>query len=577
MVRPVTRILVAATVAGSIAAGAQVSAHETNVHQLITKAALDYLVLLKPKLEACRAADIREILDKAVVDEDDSTVWPNGRYLFHFLPRLDDTVDVNDLISVKVQASCTSAQWGLQPNSEKVCSQGRLAKIISLSPPIVIINPPIVDTLDNTYTFDAGAIRQLSATPNDPSKRRGLESLGRLLHLLQDLTSPAHAANDAHPHAPFVTSLGDPSTLEVFGERWAKGRNEIDSPIPPIEAITSESNAFETLQRFVSSNYLSEKAVLALDPLTTKTDDRGFIVNTEGRQAVLGPEGRFTITESIADEQLNRLAARAVAYTAELIRWVHENRAPVCEEQLQVTVKGTGRVVSSSDGFRTAPNDALNCTTDCQHYFPSGKSVTLTAVPTNPQQTVTWAGCQASGFTCTLPMDDVAAKTVTATFTAGQVPLTITQSSSQYPGTPGSGSSPGCPNTDLSISVSFSAPVPYVSIAEALNAGAQIFGTGVGTGQGINYHGTQCQFELSTVGPETYNVWFTKNTLGILGIPNNIGISAVTSGTWNITPTGITYSGVYIQDFGAPQVGTISFSITGDIGVAGTTGASASH
>jgi hypothetical protein len=148
------------------------------------------------------------------------------------------------------------------------------------------------------------------------------------------------------------------------------------------------------------------------------------------------------------------------------------------------------------------------------------------------------------------------------------VPLTITESSSQYPGTPGSGSSPNCPNTTISISVSFSAPGQYGSIAEALAAGSQIFGTGVGTAQAVNYHGDQCQPELSSVGPETYNVLFTKNTLGIQGIPENIGIGAVTPGAWRVSPTAITYGGAYIQNFGGPQVGSISFSINGDIGAA---------
>jgi hypothetical protein len=146
------------------------------------------------------------------------------------------------------------------------------------------------------------------------------------------------------------------------------------------------------------------------------------------------------------------------------------------------------------------------------------------------------------------------------------VPLTITQSSSQYPGTPGSGSSPNCPNTTISISVSFSVAGQYGSIAEALAAGSQIFGTGVGTGQAVNYRGGQCQPEFSSVGPETYQVWFTQNTLGILGIPDNIGIAAVTPGAWSVSPTAITYSGPYFQQFGGPQVGTLSFSINGDIG-----------
>src|SRR5205823_3763901 len=38
------------------------------------------------------------------------------------------------------------------------------------------------------------------------------------------------------------------------------------------------------------------------------------------------------------------------------------------------------------------------------------------------------------------------------------------------------------------------------------------------------------------------------------------------TGVWPVSPTAITYSGPYFQQIGGPQVGTISFSINGNIG-----------
>jgi hypothetical protein len=150
------------------------------------------------------------------------------------------------------------------------------------------------------------------------------------------------------------------------------------------------------------------------------------------------------------------------------------------------------------------------------------------------------------------------------------IPLTITQSSSQYPGTLGTGSgSPNCPNTTISISVSFSVTLPsqYGSIAQALADGYEFNDYGVGTGHAVSYHnGDQCQVSSSSVGPETYNVWFSRNNLGLLGIPTNIGIGTVTPGAWTVSPTTITYSGPYFQQMGGPQVGTIAFTINGNIG-----------
>jgi len=174
-------------------------------------------------------------------------------------------------------------------------------------------------------------------------------------------------------------------------------------------------------------------------------------------------------------------------------------------------------------------------------------------------------------------------KTVSGLFTAilfaaipvdaqTSIALTVTQSSSQIPGTLGTGTgSANCPNTVINTSASFTVTLPsqYRSIAQALGDGYFFDGTGIGSGAGTSYqNGDQCDAASGAVGPETYSVRFTQNSFAIQGFPDNIGVGAVNpDGVWHVSPTAITYNGPYFQQTNGPQIGTMSFSINGDIGV----------
>ena len=75
---------------------------------------------------------------------------------------------------------------------------------------------------------------------------------------------------------------------------------------------------------------------------------------------------------------------------------------------LAVTIAaGTGTITSSPAG--------INCGTTCAAQFTTGTTVSLTATPTSPSTSVTWANCDtSSGTACTVFLD--ANRTVTATF-----------------------------------------------------------------------------------------------------------------------------------------------------------------
>lgn len=170
----------------------------------------------------------------------------------------------------------------------------------------------------------------------------------------------------------------------------------------------------------------------------------------------------------------------------------------------------------------------------------------------------------------------LAAVLVAPSHASGQttISLSMTQSSSQIPGTLGTGTgSANCPNTVINTAATFTVSLPsqYHSIAAALADGYFFNGTGIGSGSGTSYqNGDRCDATPRSVGPETYSVRFDRNTLAIQGIPDNIGVGPVNpNGNWHVSPTAITYSGPYYQQFNGPAIGTMSFSITGDIGVAG--------
>jgi hypothetical protein len=405
VVGPIRRLMLAAAAAVAVAAiaSSRSSAHEVNVHQAITAEALAYLVEQHPELAACNTGQIPAVFHQAVEDEDEPVgVEFIGPFLFHFFPHLDDTV--NNVLSTRASSSCSSPTWGLVEDEQKRCWS----------------DVPIVGNilLHNPHTFDAEAVDLLRALPNQPQKRMGLVKLGHLLHLLQDLTSPAHASNDAHPPIanPVLDMLGDPSTFEVFNS-W---HPTVTGPFPAMPAITSEFDAMNQLQTFVSSTFLSEKAALALDPQTTPPNNGRYLYEGSRPKAYLGPQGRYIIDRRVARAQFSELAPLAVAYTAALIKWVHENRGPVCEQRVETRVSGPGRITSSPDGFRPADADRISCrggsSDRCAHFFPSGQQVTLTVSSDSAHDFIGWGGACSGTGPCTLEMDGVDPKFVTAHF-----------------------------------------------------------------------------------------------------------------------------------------------------------------
>jgi hypothetical protein len=163
--------------------GSAPRAHEVSVHVDITGKAVDYLVDVRPELKAC-SAELKQNLGRGVTEEDNYLFGPLGRFFFHFRPPLDDEAKTLP-VPAHAEASCDSLLWGETNTS---CRATLTVGEARLS----------VDVQNNVPY--AEVLRRLREPPGSEGHRIGLIGLGHYLHLLQDLTSPAHARNDAHPH-----------------------------------------------------------------------------------------------------------------------------------------------------------------------------------------------------------------------------------------------------------------------------------------------------------------------------------------------------------------------------------------
>src|SRR6266542_1108060 len=323
--------------------------HEVPVHERLTAKAVEYWVRERPELAACSATELTAALKRGVRDEDnrfddkpfDSTVSADniiGRYFFHFSPALGDTVSgaVSGALSYDVTASCDSSQWGFSSVQCDAAVSSSVKRFEQLQKTNIFRYPEVL-TLLNAQTGTA-------------TKPRGWEGVGHLVHMLEDLTSPPHTNNDAHPHLSNIianTLLGDPSQFELVNN------NTDVLPEPPAGLLRSfdglsESDIFKELQGFVAANFVSEKNVGRAEGV-----ERGGYLVTIPEHCIVpdGPScGRSVkiarisrkllgipvvlIDKTVAKEQFTRLAQTVVIYAASVLNFIHEKRAPVCEEQL---------------------------------------------------------------------------------------------------------------------------------------------------------------------------------------------------------------------------------------------------
>jgi hypothetical protein len=180
--------------------------HAASTHQNITRAAVEYLQSIEPAFNDI--SNLESVLQIGAVAEDDTP-----KFMFHFLPRLDRGLAF---------ASCSSLDWGFV---DMECEQ----------------NLPKTQRIQtNTHTWN-------DAITNAPGEA-GLVDLGYVIHLLEDLTSPAHTRNDPHP--PGID--GDPFELYNSGAIPETPRGDSG-----LISFSTPQEFFTALQEHTQSNFYS--------------------------------------------------------------------------------------------------------------------------------------------------------------------------------------------------------------------------------------------------------------------------------------------------------------------------------
>ena len=265
-------------------------AHEVSTHKRIGDAAVAYLYAAystpqagspRPVLLASPAT-LQQVLQVGEEHEDDGFVAnavlgvtnPYGRFNFHFFPALSSKFQLSSSNYELSAKGCSSVNWGLglgSPNGKTGCS-------IACSAPWVESGfcESIAGVLQtNRFRWDQDLATDDSGAPT----LAAVTGLGYVVHLLQDLGSPAHSRNDPHPCAAVVDCdqfekfndnrayppFGDPRELpgnvwQSFLSATLKAPGVVRQVIPTA-GFSAPVEFFNALQAYVSANYYSNRTV----------------------------------------------------------------------------------------------------------------------------------------------------------------------------------------------------------------------------------------------------------------------------------------------------------------------------
>jgi hypothetical protein len=247
------------------------------------------------------------------------------------------------------------------------------------------------------------------------------------MHLLEDLTSPPHTRDSAHPCA-----LGF-----IFCDPFETNNNGATVNPPQAEyvdftGVAGPQDFFTRVQAYTANNYFSSRTVFgSVGPTSIFEDanyfygsclqasiDFGTCVTVNGQagrriaykglayraSGLIGPldPTKAEIDTVIAHDQFSELGPVAIQTVADFIKFY----AP--ELTVQVTGSGTGQV--------TSPGSAIDCPANsCTSVFVNGTTVALTAVPDAGFRFAGW-GIDCSGKSKTTSIDLTEERVCTADF-----------------------------------------------------------------------------------------------------------------------------------------------------------------
>lgn len=125
--------------------------------------------------------------------------------------------------------------------------------------------------------------------------------LGETLHLLADMTVPAHVRNDGHP--------GTPGTYKDIMEHWRSDpyENDVDdvmigqlqngaadpAPLTALSKATTPGDIFDIVARYTNANFVSQDTISGTGP------DGAVLTNRNGLAAYPSPKVKFTGVDSV--------------------------------------------------------------------------------------------------------------------------------------------------------------------------------------------------------------------------------------------------------------------------------------
>jgi hypothetical protein len=347
-----------------------------------------------------------------------------GRFLFHFFNPFADPAKsglwsqlrlfvpvVNIGVDLTVDASCPSPAWGLL---DAPCNAT-----------MAIVGPGLTSsyatTQSNSYRWQ---VTQKAGLDGQPSFL-GVEAFGHVVHLLEDLGSPAHTRNDAHPCA-----------VDQYCSHYEKDNESriVKTPLgPPLIAtagLTTAQDFFVAMAQYTAERYFSENTVGRYPgPLIKYTDNSpdymygdcipatylyGHCEDIDGHEvrkvAYKGllyrascktscDDTLATVDDVIAKEQFDELGPVIAQHVAAFIRFY----AP--SFKLSSIGAGQAKVVKWLNPATGDGND-LDCV-DCKKLYLRGTRLTLEAKPLLNATFIEWTGaCSGTNQTITIVLDE---------------------------------------------------------------------------------------------------------------------------------------------------------------------------
>jgi len=278
-----------------LCANSDVFAHEIETHKRIGDAAVAYLQQiqqnqaksgLSPRplpLDSIKGL-LQTTLQYGAKHEDDAYLWnvginPYGRFIFHFTPALDNKLA--GLFTDISANTCSSIGWSQSigyPGGSPSASNGKAGCSVSCDSRLGYVEAACVLIDGNNHTNSFRWDQDLTAGSDGYPAVNSINGLGYVIHLLEDLGSPPHTRNDAHPCAlgafycdqfekfndnEKYPKCGDPQILP--GGVWEAflgdtiSNSGVQTQVVPTNGFTSPSQFLDALQRYTCKNYYSNR------------------------------------------------------------------------------------------------------------------------------------------------------------------------------------------------------------------------------------------------------------------------------------------------------------------------------